>query len=144
MSVSPLSIPDIEPARESLDGQEVAGLSEHNHARVADLFHALSEPNRLAIIHCLADAPHRVGEIASHVGLAQSTVSAHLAMLREAHIVSSRPEGRSTWYRLSNPYLGHVLDAAERLVAGYDSDDDGEGSGTARRAARTQAGGEEG
>lgn len=100
-----------------------ASMLTHNHRAVADLFRALSEPNRLSIIHCLADAPHRVGEIAAHVGLAQSTVSAHLAVLRDAHIVSASPQGRSTWYRLSNPHLGHVLEAAEQLAIGHDGDD---------------------
>ena len=92
-------------------------VTDHNHVRVAELFRALAEPNRLSIIHCLAGAPHRVGEIAVHVGLAQSTVSAHLAVLREAGIVTARPDGRSTWYRLDNDSLEFVLDAAERLVA---------------------------
>lgn len=89
----------------------------HNHERVAELFRALAEPNRLSIVHCLSDAPHRVGEIAAHVGLAQSTVSAHLAVLRNAGIVAARPEGRSTWYRLNNESLESLLEAAERLVA---------------------------
>lgn len=118
-----MTMNDVDAVRRRADIPRSAPISDHNHPQVADLFRALSEPARLSIIHCLADAPHRVAEITAHVGLAQSTVSAHLAVLRDAHIVSARPDGRSTWYQLSTPYLGHVLDAAERLVAGYGSDE---------------------
>lgn len=94
----------------------------HAHDEAAAVFRALSEPVRLSLIHCLADSPHRVVELASHLDLAQSTISAHLAVLKEAGLVAAKPEGRSTWYQLSNPYLDHVLEAAERLVAGYRAD----------------------
>lgn len=100
----------------------MANSQEHSHPQVAELFRALSEPARLSLIHCLAEQPHRVVELSAHVGLSQSTVSAHLSVLREAGLVSARPDGRSTWYSLSNPYLDHVLEAAERLVAGHRED----------------------
>lgn len=103
--------------------EDLAARSAHDHPQVAHLFRALAEPARLSIIHCLSAGPHRVGEIAAHVGLAQSTVSAHLAVLRQAGLVSASPEGRATRYALSNPYLEHVLEAAEGLVAGHRSDE---------------------
>ncbi len=93
-----------------------ASILPHNHPRVAELFRALSEPNRLSIVHCLADGPHRVGEIAQHVGLAQSTVSAHLAVLKEAGITTARAEGRSTWYQLNVSGVAKLLEAAEQLI----------------------------
>lgn len=57
-------------------------------------------------------------ELTEHLGLAQSTVSAHLACLRECGLVSSRPEGRASMFSLvSTPELLEVLAAAERLLA---------------------------
>lgn len=88
----------------------------HQHEDVARIFRALSEPTRLTLIHCLADGPHRVGELSSHLGLAQSTVSAHLALLKDAGLVAATPDGRATLYRLAHPGLDDLLHAGERLV----------------------------
>lgn len=88
----------------------------HQHEDVARIFRALSEPSRLTLIHCLADGPHRVGELSAHLGLAQSTVSAHLALLKDAGLVSATPDGRATLYRLAHPGLDDLLHAGERLV----------------------------
>jgi DNA-binding transcriptional ArsR family regulator len=53
-----------------------------------------------------------------HLGFAQSTVSAHLACLRECGLVESRSEGRSSWFSLSSPtLLAVLLGAAEDLLA---------------------------
>lgn len=88
----------------------------HQHEDVARIFRALSEPSRLTLIHCLADGPHRVGELSAHLGLAQSTVSAHLALLKDAGLVAATPDGRATLYRLAHPGLDDLLHAGERLV----------------------------
>ncbi|MUK02210.1 metalloregulator ArsR/SmtB family transcription factor [Vibrio cholerae] len=89
----------------------------HQHDEAALIFRALAEPTRLSLIHCLADGPHRVGELSAHLGLAQSTVSAHLAVLRSTGLVSATPDGRATLYRLSHPGLDDLLHAGERLLA---------------------------
>lgn len=50
--------------------------------------------------------------------MAQSTVSAHLACLRECGLVESRPQGRASLFSLTSaPALLEVLAAAERLLA---------------------------
>lgn len=84
----------------------------------AALFHSLSDPSRLAILQHLTLGEHRVRDLTEHLGLAQSTVSAHLACLRECGLVSSRPQGRASVFSLvSAPELLGVLAAAERLLA---------------------------
>jgi DNA-binding transcriptional ArsR family regulator len=67
----------------------------------------------------LADnGEHRVVDLTAHLGLAQSTVSAHCACLRECGLLQSRPEGRATVYSLAaEPELLDLLGAAERLLA---------------------------
>ena len=89
----------------------------HQHDEVALIFRALAEPARLSLVHCLADGPHRVGQLSAHLGLAQSTVSAHLAVLRSADLVSATPDGRATLYRLSHPGLDDLLHAGEKLLS---------------------------
>ena len=84
----------------------------------AALFHSLSDPSRLAILQHLIFGEHRVRDLTEHLGLAQSTVSAHLACLRECGFVVSRPQGRASVFSLvSAPELLAVLAAAERLLA---------------------------
>jgi len=84
----------------------------------AALFHGLSDPSRLAILQHLSLGEHKVRELTEHLGLAQSTVSAHLACLRDCGLVVSRPQGRASMFSLTSAaeLLG-VLDAAERLLA---------------------------
>lgn len=84
----------------------------------AALFRGLSDPSRLAILQHLTLGEHRVRDLTEHLGLAQSTVSAHLACLRECGLVVSRPEGRASMFSLTSaPELLQVLDAAEQLLA---------------------------
>ena len=84
----------------------------------ACLFRALGEPNRLAILRHLALGEHRVVDLTAHLGVAQSTVSKHLACLRDCGLVTSRPQGRASVFSLteSDAVLG-VLAAAEELLA---------------------------
>jgi DNA-binding transcriptional ArsR family regulator len=84
----------------------------------ACMFRSLGDPARLAILRHLALGEHRVVDLTTHLGLAQSTVSAHLACLRDCGLLTSRPQGRASMWSLANaPVLLDVLAAAERLLA---------------------------
>ena len=80
------------------------------------LFRSLGDPARLAILRHLALGEHRVVDLTAHVGLAQSTVSGHLACLRDCGLVDVRAEGRSSVYSLAHPELLDLLGSAERLL----------------------------
>jgi DNA-binding transcriptional ArsR family regulator len=82
----------------------------------AALFRGLADPTRLAILRRLAGCQARVVDLTGQLGLAQSTVSAHLACLRDCGLVAGRPEGRQMLYTLSRPELRDLLTAAERLL----------------------------
>ncbi|EUA48455.1 hypothetical protein E3G44_002490 [Mycobacteroides abscessus] len=81
------------------------------------LFHSLSDQTRLAILRRLAAGEARVVDLTAELGLAQSTVSAHLGCLRECGLVDYRPQGRSSVYRLARPEVLAVFTAAEDLLA---------------------------
>ena len=81
------------------------------------LFRGLADPARLAIVRHLALGEHRVVDLTAHLGLAQSTVSGHLACLRDCGLVVARAEGRASHYSLARPELLDLLAAAERLLA---------------------------
>ena len=94
-------------------GSRTGGLS-----AAACLFHGFSDPSRLAILRHLTLGEHRVVDLTAHLGLAQSTVSKHLACLRDCGLVSARPEGRATVYSLNHDEaLMDLWAAAERLLA---------------------------
>lgn len=82
----------------------------------AALFRGLGDPTRLAILRHLADGEARVVDLTSAVGLAQSTVSGHLACLRDCGLITARPEGRQMFYALAYPELLDLLAAAESLL----------------------------
>src|SRR3954466_730764 len=68
----------------------------------ACLFRSLGDPTRLAILRHLALGEHRGVDLTAHLGLAQSTVSAHLACLRDCGLVESRPLGRASLFSLTH------------------------------------------
>lgn len=86
-------------------------------AAAAALFHGLSDPTRLAIVRRLSAGEARIVDLTNQVGLAQSTVSAHVGCLRDCGLVAGRPEGRQIFYSLTRPELAQLLAAAEALLA---------------------------
>lgn len=99
--------------RDTPEVDESAGLT-----AAACLFHGFSDPSRLSIVRHLALGEHRVVDLTSHLGLAQSTVSKHLACLKDCGLVTSRPEGRSSMWSLNHvDTVMDLLAAAENLLA---------------------------
>lgn len=97
--------------------QETAPLDETGLSAAAVLFRGLGEPTRLAILRRLSLGEHRVVDLTEHLGLAQSTVSGHLACLRDCGLVTSRSLGRASLYSLAHTELVDLLKAAESLLA---------------------------
>lgn len=91
--------------------------SERSVAAGACLFHGFGDRSRLVILQHLLLGEHRVGELTEHLGLAQSTVSKHLACLKDCGLVSSRPEGRASVFSVTYPQAtAALLQAAEELL----------------------------
>jgi ArsR family transcriptional regulator, cadmium/lead-responsive transcriptional repressor len=86
-------------------------------AAAVALFRSLGDPARLAILATLANGEARVVDLTHVLGLAQSTVSKHLACLRDCRLVDYRAVGRQSFYSLSRPELIDLLRSAERLLA---------------------------
>lgn len=85
----------------------------------AALFHALAEPTRLTLLQHLSTGEHRVRDLVDHLHLAQSTVSKHLACLRDCGLIRSRSEGRASWFSLTDPErLRSLLALAAAMLSG--------------------------
>ena len=88
-----------------------------SRTEVACLFHGFSDRSRLTIVQHLVLGEHRVVDLTKHLGLAQSTVSRHLACLLDCGIVQVRPQGRASVYSLACPQATlELLAAAEKLL----------------------------
>jgi DNA-binding transcriptional ArsR family regulator len=81
------------------------------------LFRSLGDPARLAIVRRLAHGEARVVDLTRALGLAQSTVSKHVACLRDCGLVDFRVEGRQSFYSLTRPELIDLLRSAELLLS---------------------------
>jgi ArsR family transcriptional regulator len=78
----------------------VAPRTSRGLTRTARLFHALADPTRLAIVQRLRDGEHCVCDLTDLLGAAQSRLSFHLKVLRDAGIIEGRKEGRWSYYSL--------------------------------------------
>ncbi len=76
---------------------------EASAAQAAKLLRALANERRLMILCQLVDGERSVGQLQPLVGLSQSALSQHLAVLREEGVVASRREATSLWYRIADP-----------------------------------------
>lgn len=84
----------------------------------ACLFDGFGDRSRLVILQHLLLGEHRVVELTDHLGLAQSTVSKHLACLKDCGLVESRPVGRASVFSVTHPEAtAELLQAAERLLS---------------------------
>ncbi|GLC28322.1 ArsR/SmtB family transcription factor [Roseisolibacter agri] len=81
-------------------------------ARAAELFHALSDETRLAILAMLRDGERCVCDLQDALDAAQSRLSFHLKVLKAAGLVTDRKEGRWSYYA---PVPG-ALDEAHAMV----------------------------
>ncbi|MGH3356866.1 MAG: ArsR/SmtB family transcription factor [Nocardioidaceae bacterium] len=91
--------------------------------RVGDGWGALADGTRRAIVSCLAERPQAVGELAAGLPVSRSAVSQHLKILKDAGLVSERPEGTRRIYRLNPVALAALRDQLDtywqRTLAGY-------------------------
>lgn len=83
--------------------------------RLARVFHALSDETRLAIVQRLRTGERCVCELTDLLDAAQSRLSFHLRVLREAGLVHDRREGRWVYYSLCPEAFDLVETALGRL-----------------------------
>jgi DNA-binding transcriptional ArsR family regulator len=75
----------------------------------AEVFRLLANPVRLSLMHALAHDELTVGDIARALDLSLSVTSHQLALLRRTRLVTSRDEGRLTYYQATDEFVGHLV-----------------------------------
>jgi DNA-binding transcriptional ArsR family regulator len=81
----------------------------------SDLLKALANPHRLMIVCQLIEGPRSVGQLAEFLGIRDSTVSQHLALLRRDALLSATRDGQTIWYAISSPQAKALLETLYQL-----------------------------
>ena len=89
-----------------------------NAVRAARLWKAMSNPTRLMVLCQLADGERSVGDLEQFVGLSQSGLSQHLAVLRRERIVSTRRVAQTIYYSLAGDDARAVMNALYEVFCG--------------------------
>ena len=104
--------------------------SDHSHASLTagfDLEHAsrflrsMSNDRRLVILLLLRGKEMSVNDIAEHVGLSQSALSQHLAILRSDGLVKTRRQAQSIFYSIGSDRVMTMLNTVEALFSDQDA-----------------------
>lgn len=82
------------------------------------LLRVLAEPIRLQVVKALGQGERCVCDLTGELGLAQSKLSFHLRVMKEAGLIRARQEGRWVYYRLDPTALVRLRDWLEQLAAG--------------------------
>jgi ArsR family transcriptional regulator len=77
--------------------------------RAAALLRALANERRLMILCQLAEGERTVGAIQANIGLSQSALSQHLAVLRDEGVAATRRQGQTIFYRIADPAVLRVM-----------------------------------
>ncbi len=81
----------------------------------ARLFRALGNIKRLEILFFLLGKELNVGELEKLVGISQSALSQHLAILRAENIVKTRREAQTIYYSIRNDKVIKLLRFMDKL-----------------------------
>lgn len=77
--------------------------------KASDLLGAMANTSRLMILCRLADGERSVSELQPTIGLSQSALSQHLAVLRRKHLVRTRRAGQSIYYSLASGEAASIM-----------------------------------
>lgn len=82
-----------------------------NASNMAGRLKLMSHPERLLMLCRMDEGEVSVSELVELTGLSQSSVSQHLAMLREENVVTIRGEAQTRYYSLADPVVSAIIHA---------------------------------
>lgn len=85
----------------------------------AQIFQALANPTRIAMVDALRDGEMSAGALMAKLNLEQANASQHLAVLRAKQVVVNRRAGNQVYYSLRDPVLIDVLDLLRRYFKSH-------------------------
>ena len=102
---------------EKVELVQANALGEPDLDRVAAMFKLLGDPTRAKLLYALLEAGELcVCDLAAATGVAESTVSQALRLLRVSDVVAGRRDGRMVFYRLADAHVRMLLDLSREHV----------------------------
>lgn len=77
--------------------------------KLADLFKIFGDPTRIRILHTLTQGEFCVQDIADRLSMTQSAISHQLRILKQAHLVKNRREGKTIYYFLADDHVATIM-----------------------------------
>jgi DNA-binding transcriptional ArsR family regulator len=97
-----------------LEMVEISVLDIDRLETAAGMLKSIAHPMRIAILNLLEGGKKMtVTEIYEKLGIEQSSTSHHLGILRDKGVLSSRRDGKNTWYYLKNETLSKILECID-------------------------------
>lgn len=90
----------------------------------SDFLKTIGNRHRLLILCQLAQGEHSVGQLAEFLGIRDSTVSQHLALLRRDKIIVGRRDRQTIWYRIESQPAQQIMQVLYQSFCALQSGDD--------------------
>jgi DNA-binding transcriptional ArsR family regulator len=84
--------------------------------RTAAVARALADPKRLCVLETLTEGERSVSDLSREVGCQVPNMSQHLAVLRNAGIVTSRRDGSTIYYRLADEQIVTIFRLLQQVA----------------------------
>lgn len=98
--------------------QKPASTTQPNHI-LMKFFKGLGDPTRLNIVEALLDKERNVSELIKLIGVPQSNISNHLACLKWCGYITSRKEGTSVYYQITDERVRKIVALAREIIADH-------------------------
>ena len=99
----------------------------HRLSASADVFHVIADQTRRGILDLLAAGERPAKDLEARFSISQPSISKHLAVLKQAGLVSQRQDGRMRIYRLEAEGLQQIFDWVRHYETFWDRKLDGLG-----------------
>ncbi|GAA3214094.1 metalloregulator ArsR/SmtB family transcription factor [Actinocorallia longicatena] len=84
----------------------------------ADFFKTLGHPARIRVLELLSQREHSVAELLPEIGIEPAHLSQQLAVLRRSNLVTSRKQGTTVHYALTDPQVATLLSVTRKILGG--------------------------
>ena len=82
-------------------------------------FKGLGDPTRIRIVEALLEKERNVSELIKIIGAPQSNISNHLACLKWCGYITSRKEGTSVYYQITDDRVRKIVGLAREIIADH-------------------------
>ncbi len=94
----------------------IIDVTENELYDLAELFKTFGDSTRIKILYVLFDMERSVGDIADKLNMTQSAISHQLKILKQAHLIKSRRDGKTMLYSLDDDHVKTIIDMGKQHI----------------------------